>query len=247
MWNGKTIAVIIPARNEQETIREIVGEVFREAPVDEVLVVNNNSTDNTAAEVASTKARLVFEARTGYGHALQRGLKEAEADYLVFFDADGNFPAKDILKLLAYAEEFEFVKGTRARPELTEEGVYAPWLSWLVIVANVWVAKFQQFLFRGPVLTDAGCSLRLLHRRVRDLLLPHVTVGGGHFLVDLTNLAMLAKVSMIEVPVRFTKRRGGVSKHGAFGGLAKIALRMVRHSLMQRFRGCCGYYRFGGS
>lgn len=62
----------------------------------------------------------------------------------------------------------------------------------------------QQALFRGPILTDAGCTLRLMKRDVLDTLLPLLTVGDGHFQADLTNLAMIKKVRLIEVPVRFT-------------------------------------------
>ena len=111
-----------------------------------------------------------------------------------------------------------------------------------MIIANVFVSKFQQVLFRGPVLTDAGCTLRLIKRDTVRMLLPFVTVGGAHFLVDLTNLAMVAKVRIIEVPVRFTKRRGGYSKHGAFRGLACIAQRMVLHTIRQRFFAWFGRY-----
>lgn len=242
VWNHRTVSVVIPAHNEEETVREIVEEVCREAPVDEVIVVDNNSTDRTAEEVRKTGAVLVFEERKGYGFALRKGLERAQGDYLVLFDADGNFPAKDIRKLLAYAECFEFVKGTRARRELVEEGVYPPFLLWLVIVSNVALAKFQQVLFRSPALTDAGCTLRLIRRDVFQTIAPFLTVGGAHFLTDLTNLAMIAKVKMIEVPVHFTRRRGGQSKHGAFLGLAKIAIRMALHTIRQRILSWLGRY-----
>ena len=242
MWNGKTVSVVVPAYNEEFTVREIVEEVFREAPVDEVIVVNNNSTDRTAEEAGKTRARVLFENRPGYGFALRKGIENATGDYVVLFDADGNFAAADIQKLLAYTDCFDLVKGTRSRPELVEEGTYPPFLLWLVIIANVLVSKFQQVLFRGPVLTDAGCSLRLIKRDTVRMLLPFVTVGGAHFLVDLTNLAMVAKVKIIEVPVRFTKRRGGYSKHGAFWGLAGIAQRMVLHTIRQRFLAWLGRY-----
>jgi hypothetical protein len=243
MWNGRTVSVIIPAYNEEATVREIIEEVYRDAPVDEVLVVNNNSTDRTEEEVGKTRAKILFEGRAGYGFALRKGLENATGDFIVLFDADGNFAAADIQKLLVYTDCFDLVKGTRARRELVEEGVYSPFLSWLVIVANVFVSKFQQVLFRGPVLTDAGCTLRLLKHEDVRMLLPLVTVGGAHFLVDLMNLAMIAKVRIIEVPVRFTKRRGGYSKHGAFTGLAGIAIRMVRHSLQQRLLAWTGHYK----
>jgi len=242
MWNGKTVSVVIPTYNEEATVREIVDEVFLLAPADEVIVVNNNSTDRTAEEAAKTRATIVFESRQGYGFALRKGIESASGDYIVLFDADGNFAAADIQKLLAYTDCFDFVKGTRARPELAEEGVYSPFLLRLVILANVVVSKFQQFLFRQAVLTDAGCTLRLFKRDDVRKLLPYVTVGGGHFLIDLTNLAMIAGVRMIEVPVRFTKRRGGYSKHGAFSGLAKIAIRMTLHTAKQRILAWAGRY-----
>lgn len=243
MWNNKTISVVIPAYNEEDTVRQIIEEVYRAAPVDEVLVVDNNSTDGTVAEVRRTQARIIREPRKGYGFALRTGIEAASGDYIVLFDADGNFAAPDILKLLAYVDCFDFVKGTRSRPELVEDGTYSPWLSWGVIVANVTVAKIQQFLFRGPVMTDAGCTLRLVKSEVVKKILPFITVGGGHFQTDFTNLAMIAGTRMIEVPVRFTKRRGGYSKHGAFGGLATIAVRMVALSCKQRVLTWLGNYK----
>jgi len=242
MWNGKTVSVVIPAYNEEATVREIVQEVFQLPSVDEVVVVNNNSTDGTADEVRRTRARLVFEQRPGYGHALRKGMESALGDYIVLFDADGNFAAPDIQKLLVYTDCFDLVKGTRSRRELVEQGTYPPVLLWLVIVSNILVSKFQQLLFRGPVLTDAGCTLRLIRSDTVRMLLPFVTVSGAHFLVDLTNLAMIAKVRIIEVPVRFTKRRGGSSKHGAFMGLAGIACRMVLHTIKQRLLKSLGRY-----
>jgi glycosyltransferase involved in cell wall biosynthesis len=243
MWNGKTVSVVVPAYNEETTVRVIVEEVYREAPVDEVIVVNNNSTDRTAEEAGKTRARILFEPRMGYGFALRKGLENATGHYIVLFDADGNFAAPDIRKLLAYTDCFDFVKGTRARRELVEKGTYPPFLSWLVLAANVIVSKFQQTLFHGPVVTDAGCTLRLIKRDVVHMLLPAMTVGGAHFQVDLTNLAMIAGVRTIEVPVRFTRRRGGYSKHGAFFGLSGVAIQMVLHTIKQRFLSWFGYYR----
>jgi glycosyltransferase involved in cell wall biosynthesis len=242
MWNGKKISVVIPAYNEESTIREIVEEVYGAAPVDEVIVVNNNSTDGTLAEARKTKATVVREERRGYGFALRKGVEEASGDYIVFFDADGNFAADDIMKLLSYTDCFDFVKGTRSRRELVEEGTYHPLLSWLVIIANVIVAKFQQSMFRGPVMTDAGCTLRLIKREVVRRIWPFITVGGAHFQTDITNLAMITQVRMVEVPVRFTKRRGGYSKHGAFAGLSKIAVRMIAHTIKQRILSWLGHY-----
>jgi glycosyltransferase involved in cell wall biosynthesis len=244
MWNKEKVSVVIPARNEEETVREIITEVFATGVVDEIIVVDNNSTDKTKDEILKTKARYVFETQKGYGNALRRGIKEATGDFIVFFDADGNFPAEDILKLLPYTDRFDFVKGTRARKELTEVGIYPPIVSWLGIVANFWVSKLQQLLFCGPAITDAGCTLRLHRTKQMRMIEPYFTVGTGHFLAEVTNLAMIARIKMLEVPVNFTKRRGGVSKHGSFWGLFKIMLRMIRISIAMRFKAWFGFYKF---
>lgn len=243
MWNGKKISIVIPAYNEEEVIRHTVEEVYREIPADEVIVVNNNSKDRTAEEISKTKARAVFEKRQGYGFAVQKGFREASGDLVVLFDADGNFPTKDIFKLLAYAEDFDFVKGTRSRKELVQKGIFSPFISWVGIIANIIVAKMQQLLFWGPVLTDAGCSLRLIKKSALKTILPHFTVGGAYFLVDYTNLAILAKIKTIEIPVRFTKRRGGQSKYRTHD-LVKVALKMVWHTLKQRVQSWAGHYQF---
>ncbi len=62
-------------------------------------------------------------------------------------------------------------------------------------------------------------------------------------MTDLTNLAMIAKIKMIEVPVHFAKRRGGQSKHGALFGLTRIAVRMILHTIKQRSLDSLGYYK----
>ena len=242
MWNNKTVSVVIPAHTEEETVRTIIEKVYGCVPVDEVLVVNNASTDRTGEEVKKTRAKLTFEGRKGYGFAVQKGFREAMGDLVVLFDADGNFPAKDILKLLAYADDFDLVKGTRSRRELIEKGVYPPFISWLVMTANIAVAKFQQFVFRGPALTD-NCSLRLIKKSALKKILPQISVGGPCFLTDMTDLAMLANLSIIEIPVRFTKRIGGRSKYSTFG-LMKVAVKMVLHIMKQRVLGWFGHYKF---
>ena len=113
MWNGKRVAVVFPAFNEEESIYEAVVTFYATGIVDDVIVVNNNSTDHTAEEALKANATLIHESKQGYGAALTRGLTEATGDYIILAEPDGTFSSTDIIKLLSYADDFDMVCGTR--------------------------------------------------------------------------------------------------------------------------------------
>src|SRR5437762_13718177 len=107
MWNGKSVSIVLPAYNEEKYIRPAVEDFFVDGIVDEVIVVDNNSRDRTAEEAAATRARLAREPAQGYGHALRRGLREATVDLVIMAQPDGTVGGRDVMKLLAYADDFE--------------------------------------------------------------------------------------------------------------------------------------------
>ena len=97
--------------------------------VDEVIAVDNNSRDRTAERIKGTTATYVLETRQGYGNALQRGLAEAAsrgADLIVMAEPDGTFAGKDVLKLLAFSDDFDLVLGTRAVADRSTFAVVDP-------------------------------------------------------------------------------------------------------------------------
>ena len=88
------VSFVIPALNEEG----IVGKTIKSIPVDEIeeagydveiIVVNNNSTDNTAQEAKDAGATVFLEKNRGYGNAYIRGFKEATGDIIIMGDADG--------------------------------------------------------------------------------------------------------------------------------------------------------------
>ena len=97
----------------------------------------------------------------GYGHALRRGLREATGDLVILAEPDGTFVGRDVLKLLAYSDDFDMVCGTRTTRELIWAQAN---MGWFLRVGNWAVAKMVQFLYGGPSLSDCGCTLRLTHR-----------------------------------------------------------------------------------
>lgn len=118
MWNDKSVSVVFPCYNEEEGTGRAIEDFFAAGYVDEIVVVDNNSRDRSAEIVRATKARLVTETNQGYGVALRRGLQEASGDLIILAEPDGTFMGKDALKLLAYADDFEMVCGTRTTREL---------------------------------------------------------------------------------------------------------------------------------
>jgi glycosyltransferase involved in cell wall biosynthesis len=232
MWNGRTVSVVLPAYNEEKYIRPAVEDFFLEGVVDEVIVVDNNSRDRTAEEANATRARVVCERAQGYGHALRRGLREATGDLVVMAEPDGTFVGRDVMKLLAYADDFEMVCGTRTTRELIWQqanmGRFLRWGNWIV-------AKLLQVLFDAPSLTDCGCTLRLTHKAALTRIQDDFTVGGSHFLPDMVIVALKHRVRLIEVPVNYRGRIGESKITGTLKGTLRTGFRMIALIVRHRF------------
>ncbi|MBI4213727.1 MAG: glycosyltransferase family 2 protein, partial [Chloroflexi bacterium] len=175
MWQGHQISVILPTYNEKDSVRRTIDDFFETGVVDEVLVVNNNAAPGTSDEVALTRAKEVFEPRQGYGFAIQRGLSEASGDYLVVCEPDGTFLARDLFKLLVFAEDVDIVYGTRTINTFIWTGAN---MGFLLRWGNWAVAKLMEFLFNSISLSDVGCTMRLITRPALLVLQPRFSVGG---------------------------------------------------------------------
>ena len=115
MYRGKSISVVIPCHNEEEGIRALMQQM--PPMVDEVLVVDNASTDRTADVARALGARVIHEARKGYGRAYKLGFREATGDIIVTMDGDGTYPP-DSIPLLLYVlmeERIDFISARRWR------------------------------------------------------------------------------------------------------------------------------------
>jgi glycosyltransferase involved in cell wall biosynthesis len=98
MIAGHTVGLVIPCHNEADGLRKLLPSVPKD--IDDVLVVDNHSTDETANVARSHDARVVFEVMPGYGRAYQAGFAAARSEILVTMDGDGQYPLADIPRLV---------------------------------------------------------------------------------------------------------------------------------------------------
>lgn len=113
MHRDKTISVVIPCYNEEEGISRVIPSL--PDCVDEVIVVDNNSTDRTAEVAKELGARVVFEPRKGYGAAYKAGLSAVKGDITVTMDGDGTYPVEQIVECIDYLldNDLDFVSASR--------------------------------------------------------------------------------------------------------------------------------------
>ncbi|OQX83236.1 MAG: glycosyl transferase family 2 [Candidatus Latescibacteria bacterium 4484_7] len=113
MYRDKKITVVIPCYNEEEGIARVIPTL--PTSVDEIIVVDNNSTDSTSDVAEKLGAKVVFEARKGYGAAYKAGLSAVSGDIVVTMDGDGTYPAEQIEECIDYLldNDLDFVSASR--------------------------------------------------------------------------------------------------------------------------------------
>ena len=232
MWRSERVSVVLPTYNEKDSIRACIEDFLGTGLVDEVVVVNNNAAPGTSEEVARTAAREVPEPVQGYGSAFRRGLAEAEGDLIIVCEPDGTFSARDIHKLLAYADDVDYVIGTRTTREFVWEGANMGfWLKW----GNWAVAKLAEFLFNCTLLTDCGCTYRLIRRRTLERVRPRFETMGNAFGLELTLRVIQEGIDFVEIPVNYQPRVGTSSVTGHWRKTVRLGLRMLGLILRYRF------------
>ncbi|HEX7270683.1 MAG TPA: glycosyltransferase [Casimicrobiaceae bacterium] len=200
------IAILIPCRNEGPTIGTVVADFRRHVGGASVWVCDNASTDATAQRAVEAGAAVVFEPRSGKGHAVRRLFAAVDADLYVLVDGDGTYAADSAPALLhkMLAEKLDMVVARRVTPEDSLSAAYRAGH----VSANRGFARLISLLF-GYRLEDIFSGYRVFSRRfVRSF--PALS-GGFEIETELTIHALDLDLPIAEVPSPYGARPEGSS------------------------------------
>lgn len=148
-------SVLVPAYNEAHSVAALVSALQREATWQEILVVDDGSTDGTAVEAERAGARVISHPyNKGNGAAVKTGLRHATGTYVLVVDADGQHRPADALRLVDHLDRYELVVGARSADSQA---------SWSRRVGNAglnWVASY----LTGRSIPDLTSGFRAAHR-----------------------------------------------------------------------------------
>ena len=226
----ETIKVIIPAYNEETSI----GKVIKDLPtfVNEIIVVNNNSTDATSKIALETGATVLSEPNPGYGNACLKGIdyiqqQKTGTDIVVFLDGDYSDYPEELTKIVAPIIEnnIDFVLGSRIK-KLREKGAMQP----QQIFGN-WLATFLMRLFFKSKFTDLGPFRAIKFDTLMGLKMKDPTYG---WTVEMQLKILKQRLSYEEIAVKYRNRIGvskvsGTLKGSIFAGI-KILTWIFKYS-----------------
>lgn len=218
------VKVIIPAFNEENGI----GQVLKDIPsglVEEVIVVNNASTDRTKSIAEKGGATVFTEPRKGYGRACLKGLKyinelKEKPDIVVFLDADYSDYPEEMGKLIGpiISGQAELVIGSRAlgkrqKGSMTPQQIFGNWLATRLI-------KF----FYGVKFTDLGPFRAVDYKTLIKMNMQDKTYG---WTVEMQLKAAKMGIKVVEVPVKYRARIGFSKISGTVKGTVMAGYKII--------------------
>jgi len=214
------IKVIIPAYNEQDSIANVINDIPK--IVNEVIVISNNSTDNTEVNAKNAGATVLTETRKGYGFACLKGMEyiskqDTKPTIIVFLDGDYSDYPEQLTELIhpILHDNIDFVIGSRVK-DTRESGSMTPQQ-----VFGNWLATFLMKLFFGAKYTDLGPFRAIKYDKLLALNMVDKTYG---WTVEMQLKALKQKLSYVEIPVKYRNRIGvskvsGTVKGSIFAGI----------------------------
>lgn len=216
------IAVIIPALNEELTLPRVLRDI-PEVLVDEVVVVDNASTDQTSSIARDAGATVLFEPRRGYGYPCLKGieyLKGIAPDIVVFLDGNYSDDPREIEKLVdpIISEDYDMVLGSRVIGRAEKGALRLP-VRFGNRLATILIRIFYRFDY-----TDLGPFRAIKFRRLLELHM-HDNLG---WTVEMQVKAVKCGFRITEVPVNYRAGTGKSKFTGDLKGIVVIGYRILK-------------------
>ena len=198
MTNKPDVTIVIPAHNEEEGIADVINGVKGLNTGYEILVVDDGSTDNTYKLASDAGVKVIRHPyNKGYGAALKTGIRTAEADIVLFMDADMQHKPSDIKKLIQYIEGYDMVVGARTKKSKISL-LRRPGKKILSITANY---------LAGMKIPDLNSGFRALKKSV-VLEFLHILPNSFSFSTTITLALINSGYSVKYVPIEAPERVG---------------------------------------
>ena len=240
MYNNLTVGAVIPAHNEEDNIGPVVTALLNlrtdagHRVIDDLVVCDNASTDDTALRAREAGARVAVEPSRGYGIACLKAISALQpVDVVLFVDGDQVFDAGQSLDLLtAVADGADLAIGSRVLGR-REPGA----LSLPQVIGNRVASRLVRLLW-GHRITDLGPFRAIRADALRSLDMRDTAYG---WTVEMQVKAIQSRMRLVEKPVDTRRRRFGKSKVGgtvrgvigaSVGILSMIFRLWIRHTLL---------------
>lgn len=217
------ISVIIPAYNEEKSI----GLVIQAIPnlVSEIIVIDNNSTDNTNKNATENGATVLIEKRKGYGYACLKGMnyiatQDNKPDIIVFLDGDfSDYPEEmNLILQPILSRQADFVIGARVKKQ-REKGAMTPQQ-----VFGNWLATLLMNLFFSAKFSDLGPFRAIKYETLLKLNMQDKTYG---WTVEMQLKVLKNNIKYVEVPVHYRNRIGVSKVSGTVKGTIMAGVKII--------------------
>ncbi|MCX8065810.1 MAG: glycosyltransferase family 2 protein [Candidatus Hydrogenedentes bacterium] len=205
------LSIVLPCLNEEKTIGkciEKIKEIIEQNNIKaEIIVADNNSTDNSRIIAEKLGAKVVTVLEKGYGNALRKGFAESQGKYIIFFDSDLSYDPADLPKILEKLRAgYQLVIGSRIKGKIAKNAM--PFLH--RYIGTPMMTFLANILFKTKI-SDINSGMRGVTREALRKLDLHSE--GMEFASEMVAKAKWAGVNIVEVPISFYPDQRGRRPH----------------------------------
>ena len=214
------ISLIIPAKNEKESLEAVLSEIKNNIFVGEKILIVDDESDNSIPIAKRFDCKIVIQKNKGYGSAIIEGFNHAKYEYGCIYNADYSFDPKYFNTLVKLSKNYDFIFGTRYKLDAGSED------DDLVTLFGNKIFSFMSRYFLNIKLTDILFTYVLCNVKFFKIL--QLKNHDFKLCIELPAKVKFGKYSYVETPIFERKRFGGKKKVNAFKDGFHILIEIIK-------------------